>query len=107
MEPSAFGKSSSPGAASSAAPRYGTKSAARLRRGRVSVRGEALVNFEKAMRSALAALASAQEMLAQLKIPPDAIPKPASTAPNVLRILSEYARRGEEALSRYGLTTAE
>jgi hypothetical protein len=79
----------------------------RLRRGRVSVRGEALVNVEKAMRSARAALASAQEMLAQLKIPPDAIPKPASTAPNVLRILSEYARRGEEALSRYGLTTAE
>ena len=38
----------------------------RLRRGRVSVRGEQLVNFEKLMRSSLPALNSAHEALARL-----------------------------------------
>jgi hypothetical protein len=36
----------------------------RLRRGRVSVRGEQLINFERVLRASLAALASAQKMLA-------------------------------------------
>jgi len=79
----------------------------RLRRGRVSVRGEALVNFEKAMRSSLATLTSAQEALARLRVPPDVIPKPPSHASSILRVLAEYARRGQENLSRHGLTVAD
>jgi len=79
----------------------------RLRRGRVSVRGEALVNFEKAMRSSLAALASAQEVLARLKVPPDAIPKAPSNVSSIVRVLAEYASRGEEALSIHDLSAAD
>src|SRR5712691_10526526 len=79
----------------------------RLRRGRVSVRGEQLVNFEKLLRSSLSALSSAQEALARLRVSPEAIPKLPASAPDLLRVLAEYARRGEEALSRHGLTAAE
>jgi hypothetical protein len=79
----------------------------RLRRGRVSVRGEQLVNFEKVLRSSLAALASAQKALAIYPISPDAIPKLPAGASEILRVLAEYARRGEEALSRYRLKAAE
>jgi len=79
----------------------------RLRRGRVSVRGEQLINFEKLMRSSLSTLRSAQETPATLNAPPDAIPKLPSSASEILRILAEYARRGEEALSRYNLDAAD
>ena len=79
----------------------------RLRRGRVSVRGEQLVKFEKLMRSSLSALSSAQEALARLRVPREAIPKLPAGATDVLRVLAEYARRGEEALSRHGLTAAD
>jgi hypothetical protein len=79
----------------------------RLRPGRVAVRGEQLVNFEKAMRASFTALARAQEALTRLHVSPEAIPKLPASAPGMLRVLAEYARRGEEALSRYGLTVAE
>src|SRR5207245_5344977 len=79
----------------------------RLRRGRVSVRGEQLVRFEKLMRSSLSALTSAQEALNQLGVPREAIPKLPASTPDVLRVLAEYARRGEETLSRHGLTVAD
>jgi len=79
----------------------------RLRRGRVSVRGEQLVNFEKVLRSSLAALTSAQKALAIYPISPDAIPKLPAGASEILRVLAEYARRGQEALSRHGLTAAD
>jgi hypothetical protein len=79
----------------------------RLRRGRVSVRGEQLVNFEKVLRSSLAALTSAQKALAIYPISPDAIPKLPAGASEILRVLAEYARRGQEALSRHGLVAAD
>jgi hypothetical protein len=79
----------------------------RLRRGRVSVRGEQLINFEKVLRSSLAALTSAQKALAIYPISPDAIPKLPAGASGILRVLTEYARRGEKALARYGLKEAE
>jgi hypothetical protein len=79
----------------------------RLRRGRVSVRGEQLVNFEKVLRSSLAALTSAQKALALYPVSPDAIPKLPAGASEILRVLAEYARRGQEALFRHGLTAAE
>ena len=79
----------------------------RLRRGRVSVRGEQLVKFEKLLRSTLSALSSAQEVLNRLPDPRQAIPELPAGAPDVLRVLAEYSRRGEEALSRHGLTAAE
>ncbi len=79
----------------------------RLRRGRVSVRGEQLVRFEKLLRSSLSALTSAQEALARLRVPREAIPKLPAGAPDILRVLAEYARRGEESLSRHGLTAAD
>src|SRR5207245_10818255 len=47
----------------------------RLRRGRVSVRGEQLVKFEKLMRSSLSALSGAHEVLNRLSVPRDAIPE--------------------------------
>jgi Replication-relaxation len=79
----------------------------RLRRGRVAVRGEALVKLEKSMVSLLTALRSAQDALGRLKVSPDAIPEvPASTL-SVLRVLAEYSHRGAEALARYGLRQAE
>jgi len=79
----------------------------RLRRGRVSVRGEQLINFEKMLRSSLAALTSAQKALAVYPISPDALPKLPAGASEILRVLAEYARRGEEALSRHGLAEAD
>jgi hypothetical protein len=79
----------------------------RLHRGRVSVRGRALVSFEKAMRRSLAALTSAQEALARLKVPPNAIPRPPSNAASVQRVRAEYARRGEEALARHGVEAVD
>src|SRR5258708_23437868 len=79
----------------------------RLRRGRVSVRGEQLINFEKVLRSSLAALSSAQNALALYPVSPHAIPKLPAGASEILRVLAEYARRGEEALSRHGLTAAD
>ncbi len=79
----------------------------RLRRGRVSVRGEQLVNFEKVLSGSLAALASAQKALAIYPIAPDAMPRMPAGASEILRVLAEYARRGQEALSRHRLTAAD
>ena len=79
----------------------------RLRRGRVSVRGEQLVKFEKLLRSSLSALSSAQEVLKRLRLPHEIIPELPASAPDLLRVLAEYARRGDEALSRHGLTAAD
>jgi len=59
------------------------------------------------MRSMLSALTSAQEALARLNVPPDAIPQTRSSCSFILRVLAEYARRGREALSRHGLDAAE
>jgi len=75
----------------------------RLRRGRVSVRGEQLVKFEKLLRTSL----SAQELLNRLHIPREVIPELPAGAPELLRVLAEYARRGEETLSRHDLTVAD
>jgi len=79
----------------------------RLRRGRVSVRGEQLVNFEKLLRSSLSALTTAQKALSLYPVSPEAIPKMPAGASEILRVLAEYARRGQEALSRDGLTAAD
>jgi hypothetical protein len=59
------------------------------------------------MRSSLSALSSAQEALNQLGVPPAAVPKLPAGTPDVLRVLAEYARRGEETLSRHGFTVAD
>jgi hypothetical protein len=74
---------------------------------RVSVRGEQLATFEKLLRSSLDALSTAQESLTRLRLPTETIPAILRAAPEPMRLLSEYARRGREALSRYGLTAAE
>jgi len=79
----------------------------RLRRGRVSVRGEQLVNFERVLRTALAALTTAQKMLEIHRVSREAIPKAPADAPEVLRIAGEYARRGHLALSRHNLAAAD
>ena len=79
----------------------------RLRRGRVSVRGEQLINFEKLLRSSLSALSNTQEALNRLHVPRESIPNLPAGASDVLRVLAEYARRGEQALSRHGLTAAD
>ena len=79
----------------------------RLRRGRVSVRGEQLVKLEKLLRSSLCALHSAQEVLNRLGVPRETIPELPGSAPELLRVLAEYARRGEKALSSHGLTAAD
>jgi hypothetical protein len=84
-----------------------TASEERLRRGRVSVRGEQLATFEKLLRSSLDALSTAQESLTRLRLPTETIPAILRAAPEPMRLLSEYARRGREALSHYGLTAAE
>jgi hypothetical protein len=84
-----------------------TAAAERLRRGRVSVRGEQLVNFERVLRTAMAALTSAQKMLEIHRVSPDAIPKAPAHVSEVLRIAGEYARRGQLALLRYNLAAAE
>jgi hypothetical protein len=59
------------------------------------------------MRSSLSALASAEQLLTQLQVSAEAIPKLPAGASSILRVLAEYARRGEEALSRHGLTAAD
>ena len=79
----------------------------RLRRGRVSVRGEQLINFEKTLRLSLAALTSAQKALAIYPVSAETIPKAPAGASELLRVLAEYARRGQEALSRHGVTAAD
>ena len=79
----------------------------RLRRGRVAVRGEQLVNFERVMRASISAMTQAQESLALMHAPAEAIPCLPLNASSILRVLAEYARRGEEALKRYGITEAE
>ncbi|HWC74157.1 MAG TPA: replication-relaxation family protein [Gemmatimonadales bacterium] len=76
-------------------------------RGRVSVRGEQLIKFEKLLRSSLAALNSAEEMVTRLRVPDGSIPSLLRAAPETMRVLAEYARRGEHALARYGLTKAD
>src|SRR5947207_10766633 len=78
----------------------------RLRRGRVSVRGEQLVNFERVLRTSLAALSSAQKMLEAQGVSREVIPKVPADASGVLRIAGEYARRGQLALSRHNLAVA-
>jgi len=79
----------------------------RLRRGRVSVRGEQLINFERVLRASLAALASAQKMLALYPTSPDVTPKAPQGASDSLRVLSEYARRAHEALLHHRLSHAD
>jgi len=98
-----------PPARPSAATELPARTAAeeRLRRGRVSVRGEQLVTFEKLLRSSLGALSSAQEVLTRLRAPTETIPAVLAAASETMRILAEYARRGREALSRHGLTAAD
>jgi len=84
-----------------------TASEERLRRGRVSVRGEQLVMLEKLLHSSLDALNSTVDVLTRMRLPTDSIPAILRAAPGPMRILSEYARRGREALLRYSLTAAE
>ena len=79
----------------------------RLRRGRVSVRGEQLVNFERVLRTSLAALTSAQKMLEIHRVSREATPKAPADASEVLRIAGEYAGRGQLALSRHNLAAAD
>jgi hypothetical protein len=79
----------------------------RLRRGRVSVRGEQLVNFERVLRTSLAALISAQKALEFHRVSREALPKAPADASEVLRIAGEYARRGQLALSRHNLAAAD
>jgi hypothetical protein len=78
-----------------------------LRRGRVSVRGEQLVNFERVLRTSLVALTSAQKMLETHGVSREAIPKAPADTTGLLRIAGEYARRGQLALSRHNLSTAD
>ena len=84
-----------------------TASEERLRRGRVSVRGEQLIVLEKLLRNSLDALSSAAAALTHMRLSTEAIPAILRSAPEPMRILAEYARRGREALSRYGLTASE
>jgi hypothetical protein len=84
-----------------------TASEERLRRGRVSVRGEQLITFEKLLRNSLDALSSALDVLTRMRLPTEMIPAILRAAPEPMRLLSEYARRGRETLSRHGLTAAE
>lgn len=79
----------------------------RLRRGRVSVRGEQLINFERVLRASLASLTSAQKMLEVHRVSREAIPKAPADASEALRIAGEYARRGQSALSRHNLAAAD
>ena len=65
------------------------------------------MKFEKAMRNSLSILKSAQEALARLNVPVDAIPQVPSATAETVRVATEYAKRGQEALARYGLTEAE
>ena len=79
----------------------------RLRRGRVSVRGEQLVNFERMLRASLAALTSAQKMLEAHGLAREATPKALANAHEIPKIAGEYARRGQLALSRHNLAAAD
>jgi hypothetical protein len=79
----------------------------RLRRGRVSVRGEQLIKFEKLLRKSLTALDSAEKVLRRLRVPDESIAGLLRAAPEIMRVLTEYVRRGQDALSRYGLTAAD
>ena len=84
-----------------------TASEERLRRGRVSVRGEQLVMLEKLLRASLDALNSTVGELTRMRLPTDGIPGILRAAPEPMRVLAEYARRGREALARYGLTDSD
>jgi Replication-relaxation len=79
----------------------------RLRRGRVSVRGEQLINFERILRASLSALAIAQQSFERYPVSPVAIPKTPSGASDALRVLAEYARRGHDALVSNGISQAD
>lgn len=78
----------------------------RLRRGRVSVRGEQLVRLETEMEKVLYVLQRTQEALVK-HVRRDAIPTLPEGAISVLRVFSAYARRAESALARYDLKAAE
>lgn len=78
----------------------------RLRRGRVSVRGEQLVCLETEMEKLLYALQQTQEALAK-HVRRDAIPTLPDGAVSILRIFSAYARRAQSELAHYRLKTAE
>jgi hypothetical protein len=65
------------------------------------------VPFERALRTSLAALTSAQKMLETHGVSREAIPKAPADASGVLRIAGEYARRGQLALSRHNLAAAD
>src|SRR5438045_2001247 len=79
----------------------------RLRRGRVSVRGERLVNFERVLRTCVASLTSAQKTLEFYRVSREALPKAPADASEVLRIAGEYACRGQCALLRHNLSAAD
>ena len=79
----------------------------RLRRGRVSVRGEQLVILEKLLRNSLDALSSAADALTSMRLSTETIPAILRAAPEPMRVLAEYARRGRDALARYGLTDSD
>jgi hypothetical protein len=78
----------------------------RLRRGRVSVRGEQLIRLETAMEAVLWALHEAQEVLAK-HVRRDSIPKLPPDAGPILSVFSAYARRAAEALARHDLKAAD
>ena len=76
-----------------------TASEERLRRGRVSVRGEQLVMLEKLLRNSLDALNSTVDVLTRMRLSTETIPAILRAAPKPMRALAEYARRGREALA--------
>ena len=84
-----------------------TASEERLRRGRVSVRGEQLVMLEKLLRNSVDALSSTVDVLTRMRLSTETIPAILRAAPEPMRVLAEYARRGREALARYGLTDSD
>ena len=45
--------------------------------------------------------------LNRLGVPRETIPELPGSTPYLLRVLAEYARRGEETLSRHGFTVAD
>ena len=79
----------------------------RLRRGRVSVRGEQLVMLEKLLRNSLDALSSAADALTRMRLSTETNPAILWAAPEPMRVLAEYARRGRDALARYGLNDSD
>jgi len=79
----------------------------RLRGGRVAVRGEQLGNFEKLLRASLSALSQAQEALARdARSGRRSFSETAGERVEHVRVLASTLGRGEEALSRHGLTEA-